>query len=259
MIIPLYKCPYCGNTDIYTVWPDSNFDLCRSCLLYFRNPMPTENELRTLYEHSWSMPEAYTAETGGTDDQLANIYARSLARSLGKSDLKGLRILDFGAGRGAMLNALSRLGARACAVEPFGYAYLRSKGFEEVFSSLSDVRSSFDGIIMIDVLEHLYTPWEILAKLRERLVEGGWFYIATGNPLGLNARLMKGKWREARKKEHLLFPSPSTMERMLIGAGFRRFQRLKWYIRYHPLPRGVADYVLQATGLDGELRYLAWS
>lgn len=251
------RCPFCKSADIRRVWPQTGYDYCHACGLYFRNPMPTEEELTKLYANSWSAPETKRAETGGTDDRLASIYAQKLARSLGRTDLSDLRILDFGAGRGAVLEGLTRLGAKVSAVEPFGYEYLRSRGYQ-VYGSLADVETCFDGIIMIDVLEHLAIPWQVLANLREKLIKEGWIYVATGNPLGLNARLRKGQWREARKRGHLLFPSPTTMERMFSYCGFKRFQRLKWYIQFHPFPRSLVDYVLQALRLDGELRYLAW-
>lgn len=211
-------CPYCGSDHILHIWPESSFDQCRSCLLYFRNPMPWQEELDELYNRSWSNPEIQRSETGGTDDCLAYVYARKLARSLGRRDLQDLKIMDFGAGRGAMLKALERLGARAVGVEPYGFEYLQSQGFEAY---------------------------------------GGWIYVATGNPVGLNAK--KGRWREARKQGHLLFPHPRTMERILRGAGFQRIRRLRWLIRFkrNPVKVGV-HYLMQLLGLDGELRYLAW-
>jgi len=257
MAISLDACPLCGGRDIYHAWPEAHFDRCRSCLLYFRNPMPTESELSELYERSWSMPARARAETGGTDDRLAALYARKLAQSLGRKDFSGLRVLDFGAGRGAMIRALSRLGASVCAIEPFGLAYLQSQGFD-VYRDLSELEGvCCDGVVMIDVLEHLPQPLQVLRRLREKLTEGGWIYIATPNPLGANARIRRSKWREARKKGHLLFPSESTMQRLLRMSGFGAIRRLRWYVGYHGFPRRVVDYVLQNTGLDGELRYLA--
>lgn len=232
----LAHCPYCGSKEIYVVWEESNFNQCVSCLLYFRNPMPTQEELERLYQRSWSVAETARSETGGTDLDLAYVFAHKLARSLKRRDLHSVKLLDFGAGRGAMLYALRASGARVCGVEPFGFGYLQSKGFE-VYRNLSDVHGVWDGITMIDV-----------------------FYVATANPLGLNARINKGRWREARKEGHLFFPHPSTMERILREAGFRRVKRLIWLVRYHRNPiRVTANYFMQATGLDGELRYLAWT
>lgn len=258
MGIILNACPWCGSDCLQRIWPESNYDQCRSCLLYFRNPMPTREELDECYNSAWSNPETERSETGGTDVQLAYVYVRKLSRSLGRRDLKGLKILDFGAGRGAVLEALQGMGAKVAGIEPYGFEYLESRGFK-VYRTLSEAPSGWDGIVMIDVFEHLEKPWEMLTTLRELLAEDGWIYIATANPVGLNARVSKGRWREARKKTHLMFPHPELMEQILRTVGFSKVERLRWLIRYHRNPvRMIVNYLMQFVGLDGELRFLAW-
>ena len=258
MSIHLYSCPYCNSSDIYTVWPESHYDQCRSCSLFFRNPMPSKKELDDLYQSSWLRAEEMTRETGGTDDRLARVYAHRLAKSLKRQDFQGLRILDFGAGRGAMLRIFRNLGANVVGVEPYGITYLHDRGFE-AYRDLSNIPGNFDGITMIDVFEHLYEPWNIFKQLYNVLRRDGWIYVATGNPLGLNARIMKGNWREAKKPGHLFWPTPKFMEQMLKLSGFKRVKRLRWLVRYTYNPiKIVIHYSLQLTGLDGELRYLAW-
>lgn len=258
MPVRLHSCPWCGSRDIYTVWPETHYDWCRSCGLFFRNPMPSREELDNLYASSWSAPEEFTSETGGTDDRLAAIYSHKIALSLKRNDFRGLRILDFGAGRGAMLKALKNMGATVVGVDPYGAAYLQRCGFE-AYRDLSEVSGSFDGIVMIDVFEHLHEPWKLIRELYQVLSNGGWLYIATGNPLGLNARITKGNWREAKKPGHLLWPTPKLMEEILKWAGFREVKRLRWLIRFSSNPiRIVINYSTQIIGLDGELRYLAF-
>ena len=257
MPVPLEKCPFCRGDDTRQVWRKVGFDRCSACGLYFRNPMPTDAELESLYGEAWKEPDSERSETGGTEAMLARAYARELARSIGRRSLAGLRILDFGAGRGAMLDALCEAGAEVCAVDPFGHEYLQSRGYE-CHPELQGVQGSLDGIVMIDVLEHLRSPWETLCELRDRLGEGGWICVVVPNPTGLNAKLMREQWREARRPGHLMFPSPRTVEQMLERAGFVRARRLRWHIRYHGFPRWILDSVLQSVGLDGGLRYLAW-
>ena len=88
--------------------------------------MPTQEELDALYAKSWQNPERFRSETGGTELGLARIYAKLLAGSLRLRNLKGLRILDFGAGRGDMLKALMELGAEVVGVEPYGLDFFES-------------------------------------------------------------------------------------------------------------------------------------
>jgi len=249
----LHLCPYCNSRAIYTVWPETQWDQCRSCGLFFRNPMPTKEELDKLYEQSWYLPEEATSETGGTNERLAKVYAWKLAKSLKRYDFRGLRILDFGAGRGAMLKALREMGASVCGIEPYGTEYLRAQGFE-VYGDLSQVSGTFDGVVMIDVFEHLHRPWETIKQLCDILVEGGWVYVATSNPLGLNARITKGWWREAKKPGHLVFPTSRLMNQMLRWASFKKIKRLRWLVRYSINPLKLVFHAsTQLIGLDGEL------
>ncbi len=254
----LDSCPYCNSRDIYTVWPETNWDKCRSCSLFFRNPMPTKEELDILYNQSWTNPEDSTSETGGTDEYLAGVYANKLAKSLKLNNFKGLRILDYGAGRGAMLNALRNLGADVCGVDPYGVEYLKNLGFE-AYRDLSELNNSYNGIVMIDVFEHLPKPWLTIKDLYNLLLKDGWIYICTGNPLGLNARISGGNWREAKKPGHLFWPTPRLMVQLLKDIGFKKVYRLKWLVRYsnNPFKRTI-HFFTQLIGLDGALRYLAY-
>lgn len=254
----LNSCPFCHSNSVHRIWDGPRWDYCQECGLYFRNPMPTQQELDTLYESSWTDPEQCTSETGGTSLALARVYANRLLRALGLSSFQGLRILDFGAGRGNMLKALQELGAEVVGVETYGKVYLESQGFEG-YEQLSEVVGRFDGIVTIDVVEHLHSPWDTLKTLNVLLKEKGWLYVATGNPLGLNARVNGSNWREAKKAGHLVFPSPRTLEKMLLEAGFLKVERLKWLIRFHRNPvRIILNYGMQMLGVDGELRYLGW-
>jgi len=164
MSVYLLSCPYCGSRKIQKIWPQSGWDRCLDCKLYFKNPMPTQKNLFALYTNSWQHPERSRSETGGTDLRLARIYAKLLARSLGLQNFYGLRIMDYGAGRGDMLKALMELGAKVVGIEPYGLDFLRAQGFE-AYEDISEVKGNFDGIVTIDVIEHLRNPWDILKDL----------------------------------------------------------------------------------------------
>lgn len=185
---------------------------------------------------------------------------RQLAKSLGRKNLKGLRILDYGAGRGAMLQALLDAGADVCAIEPFGYEVLQKKGFN-IFRSLTELPKefTFDGIVSLDMVEHVPVPWDDYKNLKEFLAENGWLYISTPNAAGINAQYFNAKWRELYNRGHLFFFSPVTLERILNKGGYKNIIRLRWFINYH---RGVFTLILhwpiQFLQIDGKLRFLAF-
>lgn len=253
-------CPYCLSKKIHIQWREAGFWKCDSCGLFFRNPMPTSQELDAYYAGAWSDANKHRAGTGGTDERLANVYAGALATELGRKELGNLKIVDFGAGRGDFANALKRSGAEVTCVEPFGFDYLKKQGLT-VYREFTDLPSGsqFDGIVMVDVWEHLAEPWIALKTCAALLRARGWLFIATPNPVGVNAAVRGSRWREARKLGHLMFGGPRTLERMHKETGFDSWKRLKWNIRYSDNP-AVAAYqsLLQTAGWDGELRCLAW-
>ncbi len=225
----------------------------------FRNPTPEAEELAALYADSWSTPRIARAETGGTTGQLARAYVALLQQTLGLTDFAGLRILDLGAGRGEMAEALRERKAQVCAVEPFGFELLRRKKIQ-VVRSLADLPPGlrFDGAVAVDVVEHLARPWSDLAALRGSLREGAFLYVSTMNAHGLNAVLSGARWRELLKPGHLVFFTAATLRAALRAAGFATVRRLRWQVaHYTGALRAARHRMLQALGLDGELRVIA--
>lgn len=259
MAVNFKQCPVC-DAPIRVLWPTVAVWRCTNCKLLMRNPQPTEQELGNLYDGSWTAPEENSRETGGTNSYLAGHYAAQLLHSLRLPSFAGLTILDFGAGRGATAAALASLGARVVAVEPFGYAYLQQRGIS-VFQQLADIPQGtrFDGIVSIDVIEHLPTPVETIGQLGPYLSDNGWLFLATPNAAGISCRVKRAAWKEVRNPGHLYLFSPQNLELLLSKAGYSRPRRLRWYIQYSANPaRRALHTVLQSFAVDGELRYLAY-
>lgn len=253
-----YSCPFCeGKIVLY--WEKISIWQCRSCRLLFRNPQIDDATLIELYASSWKNPMAHRSETGGTTPILAKTYSENLLKTLGLNDFKGLKILDFGAGEGIMSRALKDAGADVWAIEPFGPQVCRLEGISKA-CTLDELggKVRFDGIVCIDVIEHLKWPWEHLSRFHDILKPHGWLYLATPNAMSLNAQFLKEKWREAQRTSHLFFFKPVILEKFFEYAGFYSWRRLRWFIRYSSNPiRQLLHFLLQLTLLDGEIRYIA--
>jgi SAM-dependent methyltransferase len=251
------SCPYC-NVKSVIHWEGLSFWRCPSCGLVFRYPLPNGRSVVELYENSWTAPFENRSETGGTSLNLARVYARKLADSLNRKDFSGLRILDFGAGRGDALTALSELGADVYGVEPFGYDGLVEKGFK-MFRTLDEIPEefTFDGIITMDVVEHLESPWEEIKGFSRLLKEDGFIYISTPNVGSLRAKIEGEKWREAVRPGHFVLFNQDSLENMLERLGYKSMKRLRWYLKYDQNNiHKLLGYILQTVRIDGELRYL---
>jgi 2-polyprenyl-3-methyl-5-hydroxy-6-metoxy-1,4-benzoquinol methylase len=257
-MVQLRDCPLCGKRDIRICFARVKVWKCNQCGLLFRNPQPESAELDQLYESHYTPSNiaAGKTEMAATTFELARRYADCLWNEL---ELTGKKVLEFGAGLGSFAAALRERGADVAAVEPYAYDACRNAGIT-TYRTLEEIPKEvrFDVAVMVDVAEHLARPRDTFGRLRELLHPGGWLYVSTLTVSGLNARVTGGRWREITKPSHLVFFTPKTLEHTLQAAGFGRFTRLKWYVRYSSNPlRRIEHFLLQASQLDGELRYLA--
>lgn len=257
----LASCPFCQNP-LGAHWRAASFDRCRNCGLVIRNPFPSEADLSALYEQAWEAPEENTAETGSMEDTLAAQYVSEIFKLAPRSNTSKPRILDYGAGRGALMNALRGAGCEAVGVEPYGRDRLAAAGFE-VFEDVAQValQEKFDGAISLDVAEHLRAPWETFAKIRSCLKPSGWFVVGTPNPTGLNALLTRSNWREAQKRTHITFMNEKTLARMLKSAGYAAVAPARLNIRFQrsTVADALINPVLRQLGRGGAATVIAFN
>jgi SAM-dependent methyltransferase len=243
-------------------WKRAQIIRCENCSLLKRQRLLTPEEIQKLYSTSWESPGENRSETGGTDNWLAERYAQCLMETLGLQSLQGLRLLELGAGRGATMKALSAVGAEVYGVEPFGYSLLKKEGFN-AFRDLSELPEGmkFDGVYSIDVVEHLAEPWSTVQQLKNLLNPHGWMFVATPNAAGLNAGLRRSNWKELKRRGHLVFFRPDSLEFLLRKCDFTKYRRLNWQVDHETKrrrPIGLLHRLLGALKLGGELRYLAF-
>jgi SAM-dependent methyltransferase len=256
------KCPICpAGSSSTPFWKSPTFNQCSRCGLIFRDPFPDDATLSHLYTSSWASPDANKTETGATELINAQSLVKFLTRSIGNENLSGKRILDFGAGRGAMALALRERGAHVVAVEPFGFDSLTKLGVP-TYRNLEELprEACFDGIVSLEVFEHLPEPRRTLHHLHRHLAPGGWLFVTTPNAAGLLARLQGEHWREAVRPGHVVFFTPPTLKSLLAETGFCRVKRPRGLVRYtgRMQLRTILNFAMQVALVDGGLRILAF-
>jgi SAM-dependent methyltransferase len=175
-------------------------------------------------------PKEYYSEayfTGAYPDGYANYQAtegvvrrefRSLVRKL-REIKSGSRLPEIGCAYGFFLMEarsyydvhgieISESAVEAC--NRAGLDVLVGEADSETIGSLG----TFDLIVLLDVIEHLPYPQQLMGLLSRHLGAGGVAMIPTGDSSSLYARLAGRRWRLMTPPQHLWFFTPDSIARL---------------------------------------------
>jgi len=148
---------------------------CLECDLIFRDPMPDAVSLLKAYRsipvESWTYHEP--AHWGLSRDAILRLAPNP-------------RVLDVGCFRGDFLEFLGPTFQRfAIEPNPQAAALAQSHGVEIIGESvgqdLSSHRGRFGAIVLMDVVEHLHRPRDVVRELMNLLAPGGLLILFTGD------------------------------------------------------------------------------
>ena len=147
---------------------------------------------------------------------------------------KGSRVLDIGVGNGEVARTLNAMGCRAWGVEyDHAIAAVASDAYEELVvadvetldfkNAFPDTR--FDVVLLLDVLEHLVNPRDVLRRVPELLTEDGYVCISLPNVThaALKLQLLGGHFSYTDEglldKTHLRFFDIEHVHSLVEEAG----------------------------------------
>lgn len=135
------------------------------------------------------------------------------------------RWLDVGCGAGHLIEVAKSANWEVVGTELSIVAVrrLQEKGYivyNALLKDLPEPRQSFDIVTLIEVLEHVPEPVDLLREVREFLRPGGCLYMTTPNARSL-AVLLKGIEEVLRPPDHLWIWSPLSLRKLLLHTGFR--------------------------------------
>ena len=224
------KCPVCGDSKKINLLCNTNtFDIfkCGACGADFVFPMPSAEALKSYYDReAWfegGEPggyKNYDQQTAWSVDAIKPVFDRFQGAS-------GLSVLDIGCGYGMHLELAANMGWKCFGVEVSDHARKIAKhrlgGKAYIVESTSDlIPHEFDLVLILDVIEHLPSPYTLLYSLfsigaitsKTRIV------ISTPNAGSVDAQNNPAEWAYRHPPSHLVYYSASTLRFLLEKLHF---------------------------------------
>lgn len=172
-----------------------------------------------------------------------------LLKALGREDGRGLKLLDIGAGSGVLVEAAQQCGFEASGVEPSPWLadLAKRKGLTLHAGVLPHPQlggSTYDVVTLVDVIEHVTAPLDLLRFSKNHLKADGIIVIVTPDVSSFFARALGFRWWHYRVA-HISYFNKKTLLLMSGRAGLkpRRFSRPTWYFSYPYLRARLLKYL----------------
>jgi SAM-dependent methyltransferase len=215
------------DTVYFTSQERFEFYHCRGCDILFISPMLAD-KLDVIYPSNYYAFNR-SAEKGFVIRVKEWLDARLLRRLLRDIPGENIRVLDIGGGTGWLASLARSIDARVTAThivdldsgaqaraEQSGHAYFR--GRIEDFTS----DQPFDLVLMLNLIEHVARPDEVLTHVRGLLSERGRVLIQTPNFRSLDAALFRHReWAGYHCPRHFVLFSRHSLDRTLQRAGLQ--------------------------------------
>jgi 2-polyprenyl-3-methyl-5-hydroxy-6-metoxy-1,4-benzoquinol methylase len=157
---------------------------------------------------------------------------RHLMVNLKRYGLTGGKLLEVGCGYGFLLDEARqsfeiRVGTE---LSPSAVERARPRADHIYEGSIDQIPAdeTFDCIIALHVIEHIYRPGTFLNQLRSHLNTGGKIVIATPDMGSLWRRLMGHYWPSFKLPEHIVFFDERTLSALMEQHGLVNIKRLAY-------------------------------
>ena len=142
------------------------------------------------------------------------------------NNIKNIKVLDIGCGRGTELQALNTIGWDCYGTEHSieDLNHLLEKGItifnEEQLFNCKFHNDKFNIITLWHVLEHIINPNDLLLEIHRILAKGGILIIEVPNFGSLQAKLNRSKWIYTETPRHLYHYTIQSLTKLLKDKSF---------------------------------------
>lgn len=228
------SCPVCSQNKFnkiaelnYALFDDlqlsGNMELvsCGNCHAYYNRTELQESDFAQYYLKNQYYLDCRTAGSGGSSAKDTKRYSQIYKHIKRYLTIPSPTVLDFGCGKGGMLSWLkNNTRAQLVGIEASENCRKFAEGTLSVpvVHSLHEVNKKFDVIILSHVLEHIYSPRELIQSLKKFTDRKTIFYIEV--PLA-DAYIGKTiRWQELYF-EHINHFTANSLNNLMVSCGLQ--------------------------------------
>jgi len=273
------NCPTCNSKAkkelIYRREDGIGFYKCLDCNIEYASPRLIETELLKLYEgDDWKDLSKYNdwtyqnwKDSKGTHYYLVKENIKLVKKFLNKVS----SVLDVGCDIGLTVKSLeeNRYYSEGVEISSVGAKIAKEKtGIKVHNMELGSYKSEveFDGVLLLDVLEHLYNPIKVLKECASHMKIGGYIFIHVPHHGGISTRFKRFLHKKGLKKGYKHFGFPAhiyafdrrSLKAILTKSGFETVHYESWpssitngkvnffnYIFVHIIKKlALSDYII---------------
>lgn len=215
---------------------------CAECSFIFSDDDDL-TRLVSLYE-KMSDPEYQESQEGRA------LQMRWLLSKAKESQPSAHSLLDVGAGCGLLVSEAKKIGFEAVGVEPSRWLVELAQRLYEVdliqgvFPHPRLLNRRFDVISLVDIIEHVSTPLQLLQHCAAALAPRGRILLVTPNVSSLMARLLGQRWWHLRIA-HVGYFNESSLSKAAEQVGLEIVEQFsaKWFFRIGYLAERLESYL----------------
>jgi SAM-dependent methyltransferase len=228
------NCPACNHNNSFKKYEKYTLAIseCNNCGTLYTNPRPTSEVLDWFYKGSenydyWNK-HIFPASEEARREKIFVPRVDKVLEFCEKYSINTNSLLEIGCAFGTFCVELQSRNKfkRVVGVEPTpGLAKTsRDKGIEvieEVIENINfDEKDKFDVVVNFEVIEHIFSPKDLIVQSKKLLKKGGLFIVTCPNGKGFDFEVLGDKCNSV-DHEHLNYFNPKSLSLLLENCGFQ--------------------------------------
>lgn len=224
------RCIICDNQEFITKFYKNKFKIvrCKECNFIFLNPFPNKENSDYFYYRNFNY------NTGFSNESIIRSDSRRTLRNIEKLGYSNGPLLDIGCGAGFFLDEANKKGWQIAGIDmskrlvKYASKHLKLSVINNDFKNYKFIPSYYKVITLIQTIEHITDPHQLLKKVHKILQPKGLLCISTPNIESYLARILKEDFNYMIPPEHVVFYSPFTLKTLLENVNFKIIKIITW-------------------------------